>query len=313
MKVLVVGAGAIGGYYGARLLEAGADVTFLVRHARAAMLAALGLKVRSALGDFDAPVRTVQRDALQSGYDLILLGCKAFDLDAAITDFALAVGPHTVVLPFLNGLGVYDRLDAHFGRKRVAGGVSYIATTLGADGIIRHDGTTDVVHVGARAAAAHDTMQRFHELIGRSPGIRTMPPDIAQALWNKWAMLSAGALMTCLMRGTIGDIISSQGGTQLMTQAIDECVAVASADGYPPGADEVERIRTRLLDAQSTWAASMMRDIASGAARVEADAIVGDLIAHAERHGLDVPLVRTAYCHLLVYQRQLRASPPAGR
>lgn len=313
MKILVVGAGAIGGYYGARLLEAGADVTFLVRPKRAAVLGASGLKVRSALGDFDAPVRTVQSDALKPGYDLVLLGCKTFDLEAAIADFAPAAGSHTVVLPFLNGLGAYDRLDACFGRGRVAGGVSYIAATLGADGVIRHDGTTDIVQVGARAPQALDTVQRLHELISRSAGVRSMPPDIEQALWNKWLMLAAGALMTCLMRGTVGDILASQDGVRLMSQSIDECRAVSAAEGHPPGAEDLARIRARLLDPQSTWAASMMRDIASGAPRVEADAVIGDLLVRAARHGIDLPLVRTAYCHLQVYQRQHRADAAAAR
>ncbi|PLZ03052.1 2-dehydropantoate 2-reductase [Burkholderia sp. WAC0059] len=311
MKILVVGAGAIGGYYGARLVDAGADVAFLVRPRRAAVLAALGLQVRSVLGNFDAPVRTVQRDALKPGYDLILLSCKAFDLDAALADFTPAVGPQTVVLPFLNGLGVYDRLDARFGRERVAGGVSYIATTLGPDSAIRHDGPTDTVQIGARAPAAQDAAQRFHDLLARSPGVRALVPDIGQALWNKWVMLAAGASMTCLMRGTVGDILASRDGKRLMNQAIEECLAVAAAEGYRPGAEDVDRIDARLLDPDSTWAASMMRDIASGAARVEADAIVGDLLARAGRHSIDLPLVRIAYCHLQVYQRQHRADGTA--
>ncbi|WP_207002763.1 2-dehydropantoate 2-reductase [Trinickia mobilis] len=312
MKILVVGAGAIGGYYGARLLDAGADVAFLVRPKRAAVLGALGLKVCSVLGDFDGPVHTVQCDTLKPGYDLILLSCKAFDLEAAIADFAPAVGPHTVVLPFLNGLGVYDRLDACFGRERVAGGVSYIATTLGADGIIRHDGVNDIVQVGARAPQAQETVQHFHGLISRSGGVRSMQPDIEQALWNKWVMLAAGSLMTCLMRGTIGDILASQDGMQLMNQSIDECGAVSTAEDHPPGADDLARIRARLLDPQSTWAASMMRDITSSAPRVEADAIVGDLLARAKRHKIDLPLARVAYCHLQVYQRQRRADVTAA-
>ena len=313
MKILVVGAGAIGGYYGARLLEAGADVAFLVRPGRAAALATLGLRVRSALGDFDAPVHAVQRDTLKPVYDMVLLSCKAFDLDAAIADFAPAVGSHTVMLPFLNGLGVYDRLDACFGRERVAGGVSYIATTLDADGVIRHDGMTDIVQIGARAPQAHDTMQRFHGLISCSNGVRSMPPDIEQALWSKWVMIAAGALTTCLMRGTIGDILASQDGMQLMTQSIDECRAVAAADGHPLAADDVERVQARLLDPQSTWAASMMRDIACNTPRVEADAIVGDLLVRAKRHKIDLPLTRVAYCHLQVYQRQRHADAAAAQ
>lgn len=114
MRILMVGAGAIGGYYGARLLQAGAEVTFLVRPGRRAALASQGLSVRSELGDFDGPVNAISSDELKTPFDVIVLSCKAYDLDSAIQDIRPAVGPGSV-LPFLNGLAVYDQLDAEFG------------------------------------------------------------------------------------------------------------------------------------------------------------------------------------------------------
>lgn len=304
MKILVVGAGAIGGYYGARLLEAGADVTFLVRPRRAALLKEHGLRVKSELGDYAGPVRTVTRDAVAADYDLVLLSCKAYDLQAAIADITPAVQGRAVLLPFLNGMGVYDTLDALYGRDRVLGGVAYIATVLEPDGAIRHLGTNDVVQVGARSLAAQSLATDFHALISRSPGSRALVADIDQALWNKWVMLASGALMNCLMRGTVGDILSTRDGHALMRQAMEECLAVASAQGHALPDEDQRRLGARLLDDKSTWAASMMRDIAQGAPRLEADAIVGDMIDRAERHGVPVPLVRTAYCNLQVYARQ---------
>jgi len=306
MKILVVGAGAMGGYYGSRLISAGADVTFLVRPRRAAELAASGLRVESVLGDFNGRVASIQRDEIETHYDVVLLACKAYDLQAAIDDFSAGVGPETKIIPFLNGLGSYDLLDARFGRERVAGGVSYIATTLHADNVIRHASAMDIVLVGDRGQGGQDTIRGFHDLISQSKGIRTLSPSIDQALWNKWVMLAAGALMTCLMRGTVADIVASRDGEQLMSSAINECLAVAEACGYPVSGPEVERIRASLLDRNSQWAASMMRDIAADASRVEAEAIVGDLLSLAEKHGLAVNLIRVAYCHLQVYQRRHR-------
>jgi len=304
MKILVVGAGAIGGYYGARLIQAGADVTFLVRAKRAAALAADGLQVRSELGDFHAPVNTVLREDLKPVYDLILLSCKTYDLHAAMDDITPAVGPTTAILPFLNGLWVYEQLDARFGRARVLGGVSYIATMLDSAGVIQHFGPTDVVVVGDRSATPRQLAANFHALISQSAGARSLSTQATHALWNKWVMLSTGAVMTCLMRGNVADILATQDGEALMRQALAESLAVAEAEGHALSPEEVKNIEARLLDTKSGWAASMMRDIAQQAPRLEADAIVGDMIVRAERHQLAVPMFRVAYCHLQVYARQ---------
>jgi 2-dehydropantoate 2-reductase len=304
MRILILGAGAIGGYYGARLIQAGAEVTFLVRPQRAASLAARGLRIRSGLGDFNAPVRTVQRESLAPAYDLVVLSCKAYDLAAAIEDLHAALGETTGILPFLNGLAVYDQLDAHFGRDRVLGGVAYIATMLDTEGAILHLGAHDTIQVGARTDATRTLASDFHALIAQSPGIRTLSTNITQALWNKWVGLASGALMNCLMRGTVADILATRDGRRLMARAMSECRSVAAAGGCPMAADDVRRLETLLLDARSTWAASIMRDLAQGAPRLETDAIVGDMIIRAARHGLDVPLIRAAFCHLQVYEHQ---------
>lgn len=303
MKILIVGAGAIGGYYGARLLQAGADVTFLVRARRAALLADRGLRVRSDLGDFDAPVATVLREDLRPIYDLIVLSCKSYDLDAVLDDIQPAMAGETMILPFLNGLDVYDQLDARFGLDRVLGGVAYIAVMLEPDGAIRHFGSSDVVIIGARSQGV-SCAEQFHALIEQSAGTRTLADNIARALWNKWVMLASGAAMTCLMRGTVGDILATRDGAILMQQAMSECRAVAAAEGVELDSDDVQRLETRLLDRRSTWAASMMRDIAQEAPRIEAYAIVGNLLERAEQHHIDTPVLRIAHCHLQVYESQ---------
>jgi 2-dehydropantoate 2-reductase len=306
MRILVLGAGAIGGYYGARLLQAGADVTFAVRQRRRGVLARDGLVVHSALGDFRRQVKTIDAKAIDGPYDAVLLACKGYDLAEAMDDIAPAMGPDSVVLPFLNGLGVYSLLDQHFGHARVLGGVAYIATQMDADGAIRHTGSGDTVLVGARSADgnAPDAARTLYALFQASQGTRVLAPDIVQALWDKWAMLATGAALTCLMRGSIAQIHATVVGTALVERAINEAEAVAAVDGYPIQGEGAARMRTLLHDAKSTWMASMARDIAQGAVRIEHEEIVGDLLRLGRRHGIDMPLMAAAYCHLQVYATQ---------
>jgi 2-dehydropantoate 2-reductase len=306
MKILVLGAGAIGGYYGARLLRAGADVTFAVRARRRDILARDGLIVHSALGDVRQAVQTIDAQAINDVYDAVLLACKGYDLKQAIEDIAPAVGPNSVVLPFLNGLGVYSLLDQRFTRARVLGGVAYIATQLEPDGSIRHITPADTVLLGARTAdqTATAAAHALYVLFQASEGVRVLAPNIVQALWDKWTMLASGAAMTCLMRGSIAQIHATRPGRVLIERAIAEAEAVAAGDGYLIRGEGAERTRKLLLDPSSGWMASMMRDIAQGATRIEHEEIVGDMVRLGRRYGIETPLLDAAYCHLQVYAAQ---------
>ena len=151
MKVLILGAGAVGGYFGGRLAQAGADVTFLVRPKRAMALAENGLVINSPLGNAQMAVRTVQKETVRPEYDLVILSCKAYDLDVSIVSLVDAVGPKTLVLPLLNGMAHLERLEQAFGRERVLGGTCYIASALEADGSISHLGNFQGINCGPRA------------------------------------------------------------------------------------------------------------------------------------------------------------------
>lgn len=301
MKILILGAGAIGAYYGARLIEAGADVTFLVRPKRAEALAASGMTVRSELGNFDGPVQTVLEADVKPEYDLVLLACKTYDLDAAMQTIASAVGETTVILPFLNGMLAYDKLDARFGRRRIAGGIAYVATMMEPSGTIRHLGKNDAVIVGSRSDEQEASVSAFSGLIARTHGLRRRSANIEQELWDKWVMIASGAMMTTLMRAPVGSIVKTSHGSELMRQAMNECRAVADHAGHATPPESVARMENLLLDPHSTWLASMMRDISQGAARLEHDDIVGDIIDRSARSGLAAPLARIAYCHLQAY------------
>ncbi len=296
MRILVVGAGATGGYFGGRAAEAGADVTFLVRPRRAAQLAADGLVIRSPRGDLARPVRTVQADALDGPYDAVVLSCKAYDLDDAITSFAPAAGPGTAILPLLNGMRHLDVLDARFGAGSVLGGQCQIAATLEPDGTIRHLGEGAALLLGERDGSASDRTAALAAVFagcgGRASG------TIMQDMWEKWVFLSSLACLTSSMRAAVGDVAAA-GGAWFAQGLFDEAASIAASAGYAPRPAFVERMRAALVQPGSTFTASMMRDIERGG-RIEADHVVGDLIARGAPE--DTRLLRTAYLHLRAYE-----------
>ena len=302
MRILVVGAGAIGGYFGGRLLEAGCDVTFLVRPKRAAQLAESGLIIKSRFGDvtLKAPP-TVQASELRSDYDLILLSCKAYDLDAAVDSFAPAVGAATAILPLLNGMRHLDVLDKRFGAARVLGGQCLISAKLDDSGNILHLNDSHLMTFGERAGNS-------------SPRVEAITPEIAKAkfelrgtsvilleMWEKWVFLAALAGITCLMRSAIGDI-EAAGGAQLALDLLEECRSVATSAGFAPRAEFLERTRSTVTAPGSLLTASMLRDLEDGKP-IEADHVLGDLIRRGDRAlSADRSLLRLAYTHLKAYE-----------
>ena len=305
MRILVVGAGAIGGYFGGRLVEAGQDVTFLVRPKRAAELARDGLMIRSPTGDLTAPApRTVLAENLTQPFDLVLLSCKAYDLDNAITSFAPAVGPATMVLPLLNGMRHLGVLDQRFGHERVLGGQCYIAATLDAQHAIVHLNTDHELTFGERDGGESDRIRAVTEAMN---GIKFKPrvsAQIVQEMWEKWVFLATLAGATCLMRASIGDIMGAPGGRDFVLGMLEECCTIAQASGHTPRDALLARYRAALTAEGSSLTASMLRDVERNAA-IEADQIIGDLIA---RGGSGAPLLRLAYAHLKAYEaRSARA------
>ena len=301
MKILVVGAGAIGGYFGGRLLEAGRDVTFLVRARRAAQLRAHGLGIRSPAGDFQAPrPPTVSAEALREHYDLVLLSCKAYDLETAIQSFAPAVGPATAILPLLNGMRHLDTLEARFGAAAVLGGQCVISATVDDDGRIVHLNKFHGLSFGERDGSRSARATRLAEALGGARVDLHLSESIVQEMWEKWVFIAALAGITCLMRASVGDIIAA-GGADLTTRLLDECGAVAAAHGHAPRDASLRRNATMLTAANSTLSASMLRDVERGGA-TEAEHVVGDLLRRASDAGLSPALLRIAYLHLAAYE-----------
>lgn len=302
MRILVVGAGGVGGYFGGRLAAAGRDVTFLVREARAARLARDGLRVRSPFGDIDLPApQTTTRDLLAGPFDLVIMGCKAYDLANVIDDIAAAVGADTAILPLLNGLGHLDALDAHFGAERVLGGQCHIAATLDDEGVILHLNRTHSLTFGERDGSASPRMQRITAALSDAGFDERPSLHIVQDMWDKWVFLATLAGITCLMRAPVGSIMEAPGGREITLELLGNCLAVAAEAGHAPDDGVVERTRQSLTESGSTLTASMLRDIQRGGP-IEADHIVGDMIERAGGQRGSIPLLHIAYAHLKAYE-----------
>lgn len=311
MRILVVGAGAIGGYFGGRLLDARRDVTFLVRPRRAAELAKTGLAIRSRLGDVNiAAPPIVTAEALRSPFNLILLSCKAYDLTAAMNSFASAVGANSAILPLLNGIGHLDMLTTRFGDNRVLGGLCMISTALDADGRVLHLSDMHALSFGERNGAVSARTQAITEVLSGAGFDSRLSTAIMQDMWEKWVFIATGAGITCLMRGTVGDIVVA-GGTDLTLALLDECAAIAAAQGFPPSEAALARSRTMFTAPGSALAASMLRDVERGGP-TEADHVLGDLLRRGEERGIRTPLLGVAYAHLKSYEAR-RAREIAAR
>jgi 2-dehydropantoate 2-reductase len=303
MKILIVGAGSTGGYFGARLTQAGRDVTFLVRPARAAALREGGLQVLSPRGNFSVEPRLVLAGEIDQPFDIVLVTVKAFGLPAAIEDFAPAVGPETMILPVLNGMKHIDDLQARFGSERVVGGVCRVSTMLDAQGRIVHLAPLHELVYGELDGQSTARIEALHAFLSDAGFDAQLSSHIAQDLWNKWILLATLGGLCTLARGNIGEVVATGGGVDLANAFLAEAAAVASAAGFPPSAASLAFIAGVLTAPGSPMTSSMYRDLISGG-RVEADQILGDLRARARQAGIATPLVSAAYIQLDVYQRR---------
>ena len=305
MRILMVGAGAIGGYFGGRLLDAGRDVTFLVREGRAQELERDGLIVRSPLGNIEYPSPPqVMAAMLDTPFDLIILSCKAYDLDSAMESFAPAVGPETLILPLLNGMAHLDRLAERFSPANVLGGQCLISLDRDASGAILHLNDTNQLSFGERDGGLTPRIHKVAEVLGNA-GFDALPSDqITQEMWEKWCFIATGAGVTGSMRGSIGDVVAS-GGEGLILKLLDECAQVAGHAGYPLRSEVRQRFETMLTAPGSKMTASMLRDIERGAP-TEVQHVFGEMIAR--RPGADssaqasLSALDYVYLHLRTYE-----------
>lgn len=307
MRVLVLGAGGTGGYFGGRLAEIGGDVSFLVRPARARLLAERGLVIKSAVGDATLRVKTVSAEKPGGPYDIVLLTCKAYDLDTAMDAIAGAVGPNTLVVPLLNGLLHLDTLTARFGAEHVAAGLCQIGVTLSPEGEIHHLDRLQTLVFGTLSGAPDPRLTALVEAFAGAKAELRQSDTIMLEMWEKFVMLTALAAVTTLFRSTTDHILAAPDGRNILLEGLEECRSTAEAAGFPPRPAFMERIGALFTDGSMPRKASMARDIDRGN-RVEADHVVGDMLARARAAGLAAPVLRISYAALKAYEHARPAS-----
>lgn len=300
MKILILGAGGVGGYFGARLIQAGADVTYLLRDKRHAKIQAEGLVIETPKETFTVEPKAITRDQLKPEYDLIVLAPKSFDFEDALASLedASAKG---VFLPFLNGLDHIQQLDAKFGKDRVMGGVAQIAATISSTGAVKQLTDLHMLTVGHRSAAHENIARDFYALCENTGFDRLYSENIEQSLWDKWVFLASLAGMTTLCRGHVGKISAAPWGIESTTIFYAESCAIAAANGFPTKESAQKRSLDMLTNVKSSFAASMLRDLTQGN-MTEHEHILGQMIQRGVSKGVTCPLLKLAHTHLVVEQ-----------
>lgn len=306
MRFLIVGAGALGGYFGGRLLEGGADVDFLVRPRRAAQLEQGGLVVRTQDGDIRRPVRTVQAGAVTGPYDLVLMACKAYDLDDAMTAIAPAVAGECAIAPLLNGVRHIDVLSARFGQRHVLGGLTAVNAALTADGeIVRSPVRIEMTAFGELDGRLSDRCQGLQSAFAAGGMKADASAAIMAAMWTKLVGFGSIAAIATLCRARAGAIARAPTSRALVEAVLGECAAIATAEGYPPPSSIMDTVRGLYAQPDSGYGPSILVDMEQGRT-TEGEHTVGDLVERASRHGVAAPILTAARCNLEIYEAQRR-------
>ncbi|GAB3673088.1 ketopantoate reductase family protein [Salinisphaera aquimarina] len=306
MRILVVGAGSTGGYFGGRLLQAGRDVTFLVRPGRAQQLRARGLEIVSPHGDITLTPQLLCAGDIRGPYDVILLTVKAYSLAQALEDVAPAVGPDTVILPVLNGMKHMGVLRARFGGDKLVGCVCMVAASVDAQGRVIQDGELQRLSYGELSGRPSVRIARLDGVMRDAGFDARLSSTIERDMWEKWVLLATLGGVNSLMRATVGEVVAAPGGLDFIHAFLDEVVSVVRVVGIPPGEAFLATTTRLLTERGSNRTSSMYRDLCAGDP-VEAEHILGDLVARAAAAGLTVPRLSAAFMQLAIYERRRRA------
>lgn len=305
MRILIVGAGATGGFYGGLLAKAGREVTFLLRERRAGQVRAHGIEILTHLGEH----LTVHPEVLTARelqahpvvFDLILISTKSYQLAAALEDIAPAVGPQTILLPVLNGMAQLGALSERFGAERVVGGSVRIMSYLDEQNRVVQMNELDQLNFGELSGERTERILAVERALNVSGYRAQLQENILDTLWQKWTLLTSMGAICVLARGNAGQVAAAPYGAAFARAVIQESAAVAAANGYPAPEPIVEMHVRRMTEPNSTITSSMYRDMVAGAP-VEADHILGDFLDRAK--GVPVPLLTAAYVQLKIYEAE---------
>ncbi|WP_234538556.1 ketopantoate reductase family protein [Streptomyces shenzhenensis] len=300
-RILIVGAGATGGYFGARLAGAARDVTFLVRPLRAAELRAAGLRVTTPEGTERLEPKLVTATELGGPYDLILLTVKAGSLEAALQDLKPAVGPRTVIIPFLNGIGHLGRIDTQF-PSAVLGAVVKVVAQLTPDGAITVSAPAASLEIGELDGERTTRLRDAAAALDVAGFDVDVSDHILTSMWHKWVFIATTTTITCLAQGTIGDVAAVGGGKGFSDAVLAETAAVSDAAGHPLPDAAYLTLQATVTQEGSPFAPSMYRDV-KDARPTEVEHVLASLARAAKRLGLATPLLNAAVVRLRVHNQ----------
>ncbi len=303
MKILVLGAGAVGGYFGGRMAEAGMDVTFLVREKRQKKLEKSGLIIKSPKGGFVTSPNLVTIDNVDSIYDIILFTNKAYDLDE-ILQSPFPVKNGSIIIPLLNGYAHMEQLRNKFPNARLFGGIAHIFSTLNDEGEIHHFNDIHSLTFGHLNKADETDGRRFFDSCSSANFSIKYSDDIIVDLWHKWVLITTVAGATTLFNATIGEIASTEHGIAFITDLHNECVTIAKSEKIEVNDDDLAQQRRFLSDKKSTWSSSMRRDMVNKS-KIECAHIFLELINIADKNNVECPSLKTVMINGEIYMRPL--------
>lgn len=306
LRILVLGAGGIGGFFGGRLAQAGAAVSFLVREKRKAQLVEQGLKIESRFGDASLPVQAKLKSEIGADYDIVLLTCKAYDLDTAIESIRPAMSGSAAVLPLLNGFAHVEQLNEQFGSSNVLPGTARIQVTLTSEGIVRQLNDWQTITFGEQDGRVSDRAKQLKALFDAIGIEAKISPNIVRDLWWKLVHLATVAGMTCLMRANLGEIVRTPEGSALLMAFLETNAEIAARVGHRPDEAFMKNYRELFRQRDSLYEASMMRDLEKGGP-IEAEHILGFMLRKCREAGLPDTLHLAAYTHVKSYEERYAA------
>ncbi|MCG7339093.1 2-dehydropantoate 2-reductase [Staphylococcus sp. ACRSN] len=304
MRILVLGAGGIGGYFGGRLVENGKHVTFLVRPKRKSYLERNGLTIHSENGDFTFNPNLITKHDHVEPFDVVLLSSKSYHLEHAIDDLKPFIHHNSTIIPLLNGIAHIPKLQSAFNAKRIMGGYCVIETTLNTSGEIVHTSNFDKLYFGELNGEDSERAKLIQDVFSNTKASFIMSTDITQGMWHKYLMITVLSGITTLMHAPIGPIRDSLGGTAFIETLYNEVAAIMRAEDAPIDKDIVSKYMKSLNQLSYHFKTSMQRDMEKGF-NIEADHLQGYLLTLAKQHNIDAPILTTIYQNQKVYKEML--------
>lgn len=303
LKIAVYGTGGLGGYYGGRLAQAGAEVHLLARGPHLEAIRARGLRVESPLGDFEGTVPATEEPSNVGQCDFVLFCVKSFETDAAAEGLHPLIGEDTAVLSLQNGVDNEEKIARAVGWPRVMGGAAFIFSTIREPGVIAHTGGPTRIVFGEMDGSRTRRAQAFLELCLRARIPCELHSNVRQVLWDKFAFICAQAGMTAAVRLPLVDIRDSPESWTLFRELIVEVCAVARAEGVELGEDTVDRHLAFGRELEPGSLSSLHYDMTHGR-RMELETLHGNVVRLARKHAIPVPATTAIYGILKPWARR---------